>query len=65
MRLVVIFTAGPVRYMSVRAGARAGETTDNHGQRPCEPATSTFTQIMAWDERLALRVPRSPSMQVK
>lgn len=42
MRLVVIFAAGPVRHMSVRAGARAGETTDSHGQRPCKLATSGF-----------------------
>src|ERR1039457_5179676 len=35
MRLVVIFTAGPVRHMTVRAGPRTGETTDKHGQRPC------------------------------
>ncbi len=34
MRLVVIFVAGPVRHMSVRAGSRMGETTDKHGQRP-------------------------------
>ena len=42
MRLAMIFTAGSVRHMSVRAGARMGETTDKHGQRPCEPA-SMFT----------------------
>ena len=42
MRLAMIFAAGPVRHMSVRAGARAGETTDNHGQRPCKLATSRF-----------------------
>jgi hypothetical protein len=35
--------------MSVRAGARAGETTDNHGQRPCEPATSTFSYVLTAD----------------
>src|ERR1039457_2272711 len=35
MLLVVIFVAGPVRHMSVRAGSRMGETTDKHGQRPC------------------------------
>src|ERR1035441_3625828 len=35
MLLVVIFVAGPVRHMPVRAGSRMGETTDKHGQRPC------------------------------
>jgi hypothetical protein len=49
MRLVVIFAAGPVRHMSVRAGARAGETTDNHGQRPCEPANSRFSYVLTED----------------
>jgi hypothetical protein len=34
--------------MSVRAGARTGETMDKHGQRPCEPATSAVTWAMAW-----------------
>ena len=48
MRLAAIFTAGPVRHMSVRAGARTGETMDKNGQRPCEPATSTSTWAMAW-----------------
>jgi len=33
----VIFAAGPVRHMSVRAGVRAGEIADNHGQHPCGP----------------------------
>jgi hypothetical protein len=27
--------------MSVRAPGRAGEIADGHGQRPCEPVTST------------------------
>jgi hypothetical protein len=44
--------------MSVRAGARTGETTDKHGQRPCEPATSTFTWAMAcmsgWPGRVSV-----------
>jgi len=47
MRLAMIFTARPVRHMSVRAGARMRESADKHGQRPCEPATSTFTWAMA------------------
>lgn len=34
MRLAMIFTADPVRHMSVRVGARMRETTDKHGQRP-------------------------------
>ena len=43
MRLAMVFAACPVRHMSVRAGARMRENTDKHGQRPCEPTTSTFT----------------------
>ena len=43
MRLAMIFTTGSVRHMSVRAGAWMGETTDKHGQRPYERATSMFT----------------------
>jgi hypothetical protein len=37
--------------MSVRAEVRASEITDNHGQRPREPATSTFNQVLAWMSR--------------
>jgi hypothetical protein len=47
MRFVVIFTAGPVRHMSVRAGALMRETTNKDGQRPCEPATSMFAWAVA------------------
>jgi hypothetical protein len=47
MRFAVIFTAGPVRHMSVRAGALMRETMDKDGQRPCEPATSMFTWAIA------------------
>src|ERR1035441_349093 len=50
MRLAVIFAADPVRHMSVCAGPRMGETTDKRGQRPCKPATSTFTYASAEDE---------------
>jgi len=50
MRLAMIFAVGPVRHMSVRAGARMRETTDKHGQRPCGALTSMFTWCMAWEE---------------
>jgi hypothetical protein len=43
----MIFMKDPVRHMSVRAGARKREITDDHGQRPYKPATSTFTYASA------------------
>lgn len=45
MCLLVIFAAGPVRHMSVPAGPRAGEITDNHGQRPQNVLTCPNTQV--------------------
>ena len=44
---MAIFAAGPVRHMSVRAGAVGDEMTENHGQRPYRPATSTFSSALA------------------
>jgi hypothetical protein len=35
-------------YVAVRAGALMRETTDKHGQRPCEPPNSMSTWAMAW-----------------
>jgi len=46
--LIPICAPGPVRHMSVRLPGRTGETADRHGQRPCKPATSTFTRLLAW-----------------
>jgi hypothetical protein len=47
---------GPVRYMSVRSPGRTGETADRHGQRPCTPASSSFTCLVTWDKRASAGV---------
>src|ERR1700691_3470267 len=69
MRLAVIFAVGPVRHMSVRAGARAGETTDNVRPSPlpaCLPSTSTAAESRckpAGDELLTRKYRSGPAGQ--
>ncbi len=50
----------PVRHMSVNSAGRAGETADSHGQRPCKPATSTFTRPQTSRSTRCADVPRCP-----
>jgi hypothetical protein len=46
--------------MSVRSGVPAGETADMHGQRPCKPATSTFTRPAEFPATRRADIPRYP-----
>ena len=45
MRLTAIFTAGPVRHMSVLTGSRTAAAADRHGQRPSESVEPGQEQV--------------------